>query len=149
MNLDGFPWPTIGQRKTIAPAWDGSQFIVDLEPFEILTYSESRKRVEPGIDCAARERSQYISPDRCRLTKNGNRIDETAPEPQESNYPGRRLLQRFSRGGSSQRSPASCHHRSRLPPKRGVERCSTSPKRALFCNLICEIARSPVNVLME
>ena len=40
MNLDGFPWPTIGQRKTI-PAWDGGQFIVDLEPFEILTYSET------------------------------------------------------------------------------------------------------------
>lgn len=48
MNLDGFPWPTIGQRKAI-PVWDGGQFIVDLERFEILSYSESESAWSPEL----------------------------------------------------------------------------------------------------
>jgi SAM-dependent methyltransferase len=48
MNLDGFPWPIIGERKTI-PAWDGGQFIVDLQRFEILTYSQTESAWSPEL----------------------------------------------------------------------------------------------------
>ena len=48
MNLDGFPWPIMGERKT-APVWDGDQFIVDSERFEILTYSESESAWSPEL----------------------------------------------------------------------------------------------------
>jgi SAM-dependent methyltransferase len=48
MNLDGFPWPTIGERKTI-PIWNGDRFIIDSERFEILTYSESESAWSPEL----------------------------------------------------------------------------------------------------
>ena len=48
MNLDAFPWPIVGDKKT-APAWDGSQFIVDSEQFEILAYSESESAWSPEL----------------------------------------------------------------------------------------------------
>ena len=48
MNLDGFPWPMLGETKT-APTWDGSQFIVGSERFEILTYSESESAWSPEL----------------------------------------------------------------------------------------------------
>jgi ubiquinone/menaquinone biosynthesis C-methylase UbiE len=48
MNLEGFPWPIIGERKTL-PTWDGSQFVIDSERFEILTYSESESAWSPEL----------------------------------------------------------------------------------------------------
>src|SRR5580704_3963815 len=48
MNLDGFPWPIVGKSKT-TPVWDGSQFVIDSEQFEILTYSESESAWSPEL----------------------------------------------------------------------------------------------------
>jgi ubiquinone/menaquinone biosynthesis C-methylase UbiE len=48
MNLDGFPWPIIGDRKTF-PSWDGSQFTVGSDRFEILAYSESESAWSPEL----------------------------------------------------------------------------------------------------
>jgi ubiquinone/menaquinone biosynthesis C-methylase UbiE len=48
MNLDGFPWPLIGERKTV-PAWTDGHFIVDFERFEILTYSQSESAWSPEL----------------------------------------------------------------------------------------------------
>jgi SAM-dependent methyltransferase len=48
MNLDGFPWPIIGKSKT-TPVWDGSQFVIGSERFEILTYSESESAWSPEL----------------------------------------------------------------------------------------------------
>src|SRR5689334_20310309 len=40
MKLDDFPWPKIAGKETV-PAWDGSQFTIDSERLEILTYCQS------------------------------------------------------------------------------------------------------------
>jgi SAM-dependent methyltransferase len=48
MNLDGFPWPIMGERKT-APIWDADHFIVDSQRFEILSYSESESAWSPEL----------------------------------------------------------------------------------------------------
>ena len=48
MNLDGFPWPIMGERKT-APIWDDDHFTIDSERFEILTYSESESAWSPEL----------------------------------------------------------------------------------------------------
>jgi ubiquinone/menaquinone biosynthesis C-methylase UbiE len=40
MKLDDFPWPKPGEKETV-PAWDGSQFIIDSERLEILSYCQS------------------------------------------------------------------------------------------------------------
>jgi SAM-dependent methyltransferase len=48
MNFDRFPWPPIGDRKAI-PTWDGARFVVDLERFEILTYSQSESAWSPEL----------------------------------------------------------------------------------------------------
>ena len=48
MNLDGFPWPAIGERE-IVPAWEGGHFIVDLERLEILTYSQGESAWSPEL----------------------------------------------------------------------------------------------------
>src|SRR5580692_3255615 len=48
MKLDGFPWPKIGERKAI-PVWNGGQFMIDSERFEILTYSESESAWSPEL----------------------------------------------------------------------------------------------------
>jgi ubiquinone/menaquinone biosynthesis C-methylase UbiE len=48
MKLDGFPWPKIGERKAI-PVWNGGQFLIDSERFEILTYSESESAWSPEL----------------------------------------------------------------------------------------------------
>src|ERR1700687_4270337 len=48
MNLNGFPWPPIGERK-IVPAWEGGHFTVDSERFEILTYSQAESAWSPEL----------------------------------------------------------------------------------------------------
>src|ERR1700733_15318782 len=48
MNLDGFPWPIIGERNTV-PIWNDGQFILDSERFEILSYSESESAWSPEL----------------------------------------------------------------------------------------------------
>jgi SAM-dependent methyltransferase len=48
MKLDGFPWPKIGERKAI-PVWNGGQFMIDSQRFEILTYSESESAWSPEL----------------------------------------------------------------------------------------------------
>jgi SAM-dependent methyltransferase len=48
MNLDGFPWPIMGERKT-APIWDDDHFTIESERFEILTYSESESAWSPEL----------------------------------------------------------------------------------------------------
>jgi ubiquinone/menaquinone biosynthesis C-methylase UbiE len=48
MNFDGFPWPIVGKSKK-NPVWDGSQFLIDSERVEILTYSESESAWSPEL----------------------------------------------------------------------------------------------------
>jgi SAM-dependent methyltransferase len=48
MNLDSFPWPIVGERRTI-PTWDGDCFIVESERFEILTYGQSESAWSPEL----------------------------------------------------------------------------------------------------
>jgi ubiquinone/menaquinone biosynthesis C-methylase UbiE len=48
MNLNGFPWPIIGERET-APIWEDDHFIIGSERFEILTYSESESAWSPEL----------------------------------------------------------------------------------------------------
>jgi SAM-dependent methyltransferase len=48
MNLDGFPWPIMGERKT-APIWEDDHFIIGSERFEILTYNESESAWSPEL----------------------------------------------------------------------------------------------------
>jgi hypothetical protein len=50
MNLDGFPWPIMGERKT-APIWDDDHFIIGSERFEILNYSVDA--VASSLQCTA------------------------------------------------------------------------------------------------
>jgi hypothetical protein len=48
MNLDGFPWPIMGERET-APIWEDDHFIIGSERFEIPTYSESESAWSPEL----------------------------------------------------------------------------------------------------
>jgi len=48
MNLDGFPWPAVGDRETI-PVWNGRHFLVDSKQFEILTYSQGESAWSPEL----------------------------------------------------------------------------------------------------
>ena len=48
MNLDGFPWPIMGERKT-APICNDDHFTIDSERLEILTYSESESAWSPEL----------------------------------------------------------------------------------------------------
>jgi ubiquinone/menaquinone biosynthesis C-methylase UbiE len=48
MDLDGFPWPAIGQSE-ILPKWNGDHFGVGAERFEILTYSQSQSAWSPEL----------------------------------------------------------------------------------------------------
>lgn len=48
MNLDGFPWPIMGERKAI-PVWVDDHFTVDSERLEILAYSESESAWSPEL----------------------------------------------------------------------------------------------------
>jgi hypothetical protein len=48
MKFDDFPWPAMGERKLL-PTWEDGRFIVDSEPFEILTYSQSESAWSPEL----------------------------------------------------------------------------------------------------
>jgi ubiquinone/menaquinone biosynthesis C-methylase UbiE len=48
MDLDGFPWPAIGQSK-ILPKWKGDHFVLGSERFEVLTYSQSQSAWSPEL----------------------------------------------------------------------------------------------------
>ena len=96
MNLDGFPWPIMGERKT-PPIWDDDHFIVDSERFEILAYSDSESAWSPELTALHEKEASTSHPDRYRLTDNGDRLDETDPGPQQADHSGCWLLQRFSR----------------------------------------------------
>jgi ubiquinone/menaquinone biosynthesis C-methylase UbiE len=48
MNLDGFPWPAIGE-KAIVPVWNGNRFLVESEQFEILTYNQGKSAWSPEL----------------------------------------------------------------------------------------------------
>ena len=48
MKFDDFPWPAMGERKLV-PTWEDGRFIVDSEPFEILTYSQSESAWSPEL----------------------------------------------------------------------------------------------------
>jgi hypothetical protein len=62
MNLDGFPWPIMGERET-APIWEDDHFIIGSERFEILTYSESESAWSPELTALHEKETRYFSSD--------------------------------------------------------------------------------------
>jgi ubiquinone/menaquinone biosynthesis C-methylase UbiE len=48
MDLDGFPWPAIGQSK-ILPHWNGDHFVLGSDRLEILTYNQSESAWSPEL----------------------------------------------------------------------------------------------------
>jgi ubiquinone/menaquinone biosynthesis C-methylase UbiE len=61
MNLDGFPWPTIGESRTI-PAWDGDYFVIDSKRFEILTYGQSESAWSPELTALHEKEASIAHP---------------------------------------------------------------------------------------
>jgi hypothetical protein len=62
MNLDGFPWPIMGERET-APIWEDDHFIIGSERSEILTYSESESAWSPELTALHEKETRYFSSD--------------------------------------------------------------------------------------